>query len=69
MASTSQEIWSKKFDNPWKELLPKKEKLSLREIVSTLQWGAPIDALSPEILEALEAAFRELGSANPEQKA
>jgi hypothetical protein len=62
------EIWGEKFANPWKELLPKKEMLTLREIVNTLQWGARIDVLSPEILSAIEDAYRGLGSAGPEQK-
>jgi hypothetical protein len=62
------EIWNKKFANPWKELLPKKEALTLREIVNTLQWGARIDVLTPEILVALEDAYRELGTQGAEQE-
>jgi hypothetical protein len=60
MSANAEELWRKEFDNPWKGLLPKRETLTLSEIVRTLQWGAPIEVLSPEIISALEAVHRKM---------
>jgi hypothetical protein len=57
MPVESRDLWKRQFPNPWKELLPKKESLTLREIVAALRWGAEIDALSPEVRSALEDVY------------
>lgn len=60
-------FWDRSFDNPWKELWPKKDKLTLRDIVKALQWGAPIDRVSAEIMAALDEAYR-ISTANNTSK-
>jgi hypothetical protein len=52
------DLWKTKFANPWKEMLPKKDALTLREIVEALQWGANIEDLTPDIRSALEEIHR-----------
>ncbi len=64
MPAQPRDLWNKKFDNPWKEILPKKDVLTLREIVQALRWGADIDALTPDIRSAIEEVHRVTTASN-----
>jgi hypothetical protein len=60
MAIEAGNVWKRKFDNPWREMLQKKNQLTLPEIVQALRGGAEIDALTPDIRSAIEEAHRSL---------
>lgn len=58
MPAKTQSSSSERFANPWKDML-NADTLSLKEIVTALQWGAPSDRLTPEIKRALAETYRE----------